>query len=676
MIIGVDYYPEHWDKSLWIPDADLMAETGVKLVRMAEFAWCRLEPADGEFDFSWLDEIIGILKERGIGIILGTPTNCPPRWLCESHPSILPVGSDGRPNPIGIRGHRCYNDPTFREYAKRIIKKMAEHYKEESAIVGWQIDNELEANICYCVTCNQKHRKWLKNKYRTLWNLNHAYGNVVWSGEYSSWDQIDPPYGNYNSAWLNPSYMLDYRRRCAEDVTEFCHFQADTIRQIIPTARITTNTWFCENMPDFYSLFQNLDYVSYDNYPTTSIPSDPEDIYTHAVHLDLMRGIKRDNFCIMEQLSGGMGCWSPMSKTTRPGMIKGYALQAFAHGADTVLHFRWRTATIGAEMHWHGLIDHSNVPGRRFEEFADLCKAADQLAKYRDTRLVSKVAILYSVDSEYAFKLQPQTDGMYYMEQIKLLHSAFASYGINVDIIDQRDDLTGYQIVCAPEIYITEKVTAHKLYTFTEQGGTVILTTRTGVKDLNNNCIMQPLPGIYAELAGCHVEEYDPIGYDTVQMKLVDQSGTEPVNRIASGDTTQSEAPKRSGYTCKQWCDILEPDTAEVLAVYDSEFYQGKAAVTRNTYGSGHAYYIGTVGERAFYRTLAGQILEEADIPYFANLPDGVEITTRIGKEQAVLFIFNNSDHIQDFQLMNHALSLQVTIQLQPFEMKIIETGL
>ncbi|MBR1568178.1 MAG: beta-galactosidase trimerization domain-containing protein, partial [Lachnospiraceae bacterium] len=341
-----------------------------------------------------------------------------------------------------------------------------------------------------------------------------------------------------------------------------------------------------------------------------------------------------------------------------------------------VLHFRWRTATIGAEMHWHGLIDHSNVPGRRFEEFADLCKEADQLAKYWDTKLVSKVAILYSVDSEYAFKLQPQTDGMYYMEQIRLLHSAFASYGINVDIIDQRDDLTGYQIVCAPEIYITEEVTAHKLYTFTEQGGTVILTTRTGVKDLNNNCIMQPLPGIYAELAGCHVEEYDPIGYDTVQIKLVDQSGTEPVNRMASGDTTQSEAVKRSGYTCRQWCDILHPDTAEVLAVYDSEFYQGKAAVTRNTYGSGQAYYIGTVGERAFYHTLAGQILKDADIPYFTNLPNGIEITTRTGKEQAVLFIFNNSDHIQDFRLMNQALSLQVTIQLQPFEMKIIETGL
>lgn len=643
MIIGVDYYPEHWDKSMWRSDAELMAKTGVKLVRMGEFAWCRLEPEDGRFDFSWLDEIIRIFSELGIDVVLGTPTNCPPRWLCEKHPSVIPWGRDGKPNPIGIRGHRCVNDSIFLKYAKRIVSEMAEHYKDNKSVTAWQIDNELEANFCFCPTCVEKHREWLKAKYGTIEALNAAYGNVVWSGEYSSWEQIDPPYGDYNRAWLNPSYMLDFHRRASEDTINFCNMQAELIRSIIPNVKITTNTWFCENMTDFYKTFEKLDFVSYDNYPTTDIPADPEDIYTHAVHLDLMRGIKRENFWIMEQLGGGMGCWSPMSKTPRPGMIKGYALQAFAHGADTVVFFRWRTAAIGAEMHWHGLIDHSNVPGRRFAEFAELCAEAEKLSSIRGTCLKSDVAILYSTDSEYAFKIQPQTNGMYYMEQIKLLHSAFAGLGLNVDIIGQHEDISDYKIVCAPEMYVTDEAVVRRLYEFAEIGGTVILTNRSGVKDANNNCIQAQLPTVYSRLTGCRTEEYDPIGYNSVQIKFSD------------GDVFKG----------KQWCDILTVDTADVLAEYDSDLYKGSAAVTENHFGNGRVFYIGTVGEKAMYRKIALKALEGTDIPYAEDLPDNVEITTRQGEDTSARFIFNNTDVSQEFVFEDR------TLTLKPFEMII-----
>lgn len=644
MIVGVDYYPEHWDKSMWIPDVELMAKTGVKLVRIGEFAWCRLEPSDGCFDFEWLDEAINIFSERGIKIVLGTPTNCPPRWLCEKHPSIVPAGSDGKPNPIGIRGHRCYNSPVFIEYAKRIVSKLAERYKDSKAIAAWQIDNELEANICFCSACIEKHRNWLKKKYGSLAELNKAYGNVVWSGEYSSWEQIDPPFGGYNRAWLNPGYMLDFSRRAAEDVTEFCNMQADIIHLHIPDAEITTNTWFCENMPDFYSVFDKLDFVSYDNYPAADIPRDEENIYSHAVHLDIMRGIKRKNFCIMEQLSGAPGCWAPMSKTPRPGMIKGYALQAFAHGADTVVHFRWRTTVIGAEMHWHGLIDHSGVPGRRFDEFAELCREANDLAELRGTALRSDVAILYSTESEYAFKIQPQTEGMYYMEQIKLLHSAFAGFGVNVDVIGQHEELSGYKAVCVPEMYITDDNVVRRLYEFAERGGTVILTNRSGVKDKNNNCVMEQLPAAFAELTGCHVEEYDAIGRDTVKIRFND--GTE--------------------FMAKQWCDILKADTCDVLAVYGGNFYEGSPAVTVNRFGSGKAYYIGTVGEKKLYRKIALGILEDTGIEYIKGLPDNVEVTLREGGGISARFIFNNTDRPQSFAIDD------TRIDLLPFEMKIL----
>ena len=644
MRIGVDYYPEHWDKDMWKSDVRLMAETGVKIVRLAEFAWCRLEPADGVFDFVWLDEAIRLFADNGIEVIIGTPTNCPPRWLCEKHPEILPVGDNGRTNPIGIRGHRCYNSPALREYAGRIVAKLAEHYKDFPNVTAWQLDNELEANICFCDTCNKKHREWLKRKYGTLGALNKAYGNIVWSGEYQSWEQIDPPYGGYNTAWLNPAYMIDFERRATDDMLEFIRFQADIIRSYIPDAFITTNACFCNHTSDFTAMFSDLDVAAYDNYPTTSVSHDYENITSTSAYLDMIRGAKRKNFWIMEELSGTPGCWAPMQKTPAPGMIKGYALQAFAHGADTVIFFRWRTANIGAEMHWHGLIDHSGVPGRRFDEFAQLCGEAEKLKDIRGSELRSDIAILFSADSGRAFRLQPQTDGFSYIEQIKAVHQAFVRYGLNVDIIDEHADISGYKIVCAPALYVTDSTTVKRLRDFAENGGTVVLTARSGVKDENNNCIMEPLPTVYRELVGCHVTEYDPIGWDRAKVRFTD--GEE--------------------YECKQWCDILETDTAETAASYSSGFYAGQPAVTVNSYGGGKAFYIGTIGTRRMYEKAAKQILDASGIPYIEGLPENVEVTTRTGSGITARFVFNNSDLERTFELNGEKL------HLDPFEMKII----
>lgn len=643
MRIGADYYPEHWDKSLWVADADLMKKTGVKVVRMAEFAWCKMEPSKDVFDFSWLDEIIEIFAQRDMEIVLCTPTSCPPLWLYEEYPDAVQTGRDGHKIATGIRGHRCYNNPDFLRYADRIIELMTKRYADNKAVIAWQIDNELEANFCFCEHCIGQYRDWLREKYGTLENLNKAYGNNVWSGEYSSWEQIKPPYGSYPHAWLNPAFMLDFNRYASDSVIKFVDRQKEIIRRNCPNVQITTNTWFCENMPDFYKEFADLEFVSYDNYPTSRIPDNPEECYTHAFHLDLMRGIKRKKFWIMEELSGGMGCWSPMSRMPAPGMLKGYSLQAFAHGADTVVQFRWRSAVSGAEMFWHGLIDHSNVPGRRFEEFADLCKQAKELEAVQDTEVCADVAILYSADNEWAFKIQPQTNGMYYYEQIQLLHAAFIKYGLNVDIIGEHEDISSYKVVVAPEMYVTCAGVAERLYEFAGKGGTVILTNRSGVKDEHNNCIMELLPTVYGELVGAYVEEYNPIGYDKAKVRLQDGSV----------------------YECKQWCDILVPESAEPVAFYDSEYYKGKPAITRNGYGAGRAYYIGTVGEKKLYYQLVKDILVEAQVPFVEGLPDNVELTTRTGADKEVKFLFNNTDQVQQFVWNGKEISME------PFEMQV-----
>ncbi|MCI9078759.1 MAG: beta-galactosidase [Lachnospiraceae bacterium] len=631
--IGVDYYPEHWDKSLWKNDVKLMKEAGVNIVRMAEFAWSRLEPAEGEYSFGWLDEIIYLFAEAGIEVFLCTPTSTPPQWLFAKYPEIIQVDKNQNRIPIGIRGHRCLNSPVYRRLSEEIITKMVERYKDNKCVTGYQIDNELEANHCFCPVCEEKFRNWIIGKYGTTDELNKAYGNNVWSGEFSSFSQVKPPYGGHQQ-WLNPSHTLDYSRFASDSTIDYVKFQCGLIKSIDSHALVTTNCWLCENMPDFYKLFEKLDFVSYDNYPALKLPEDKETIYSHSFHLDLMRGIKKKNFWIMEQLSRATGGWMPMSQTTRPGMVKGYAMQAVAHGADAVLHFRWRSAVSGAEMFWHGIIDHSNVPGRRFEEFKQLCADIAKYSNIAGSQVKNRVALLYSSEHEYALKLQPQTEGMHYFGQLKLLHDAFASIGLGVDIISEKEDLSKYKIIAAPTLFITNNEVAGNLYKAARNGATVIITNRSGVKDEYNKCIMQQLPTLYSELAGVYVTEYDSIGSRKLKLDIINEEWHGKYNR------QDNPYPY-----CTQWCDLLECTSAVSLATYGEDFYKGTAAVTHNYYGEGNVYYIGTVMDRQSYISLAKVIADKTGIQYIDGLPSGIEITYRYGTDGRKMwkFIFNNT---------------------------------
>ena len=664
--IGVDYYPEQWPEQMWEQDADRMKKCGVKVVRMAEFAWSRMEPEESVYDLEWLDRAVSVFADRQIQVVLCTPTCTPPLWAFEKYPEIIQTGTDGRRISIGIRGHRCMNSPVYRTLCERIIRQLVTRYRDNPAVIGYQIDNELEANHCRCEVCQESFQNWMRRKYRNVQEVNIAYGNSVWSGEYSSFSQIKPPMGDF-IRWQNPSLTLDYNRYASESTVAYLEFQRTLIHSLDPDAWITTNSWLCENMPDFYDLFQNLDIVSYDNYPTTVIPESPEELYSHAFHLDLMRGIKQQNFWIMEQLSGAVGSWMPMSPSPEPGMIKGYALQAIAHGADTVVHFRWRTAVAGAEMYWHGILDHSNVPGRRYEEFRELCRIVDGLQELDGSYVKNTVALLYSSDNEYGFKLQHQAEEMYYLEQLKSLHDGFTSIGVGVDIIDESADLSEYEIVLAPTMLIDHEETEKALHDFAAQGGTVLLTNRSGVKDSYNKCVMQPLPGIYRELVGARVREYNAPGSYLGQLKLTDDMLRENYKkscRYYQGGEADEKLPRENA-VYRQWCDVLEAETAQVLAEYGDRYYSGSAAVTRNCYGAGMVYYIGTVCDRMFYISLAKCMASEKKIFYYDNLPLGVEVTYRQKDEKLWRFVFNNTNKEQKVCIDSK------TYWMKPFEMKI-----
>lgn len=663
MRIGVDYYPEQWDENMWESDADRMKEIGVNIVRLAEFAWSKLEPVEGNYDFAWLDRAIRLFADRGIEVILGTPTCTPPQWMLHNYPEIIQVDQHGNRVATGIRGHRCMNSPMFREFCRRIITKMVSRYRDWDSVIGYQIDNELEANQCRCSVCQERFRSWVKRKYGTIEEVNQAYGNIVWSGEYTDFDEIMPPMGEH-LLWMNPSLHLDYQCYASDSTVGYARYQAELIRKLDSDAKITTNTWLCEHMPDFYDLFSNMDFVSYDNYPTAELPQNPRELYSHAFHLDLMRGIQGKPYWIMEQLSGIVGSWAPMGRTPKPGMLKGYALQAYAHGADAVLHFRWRTAKAGAEMYWHGILDPSNVPGRRYQEFRDLCQTVGTLPEMEGAMPVNKVAVLYSSLQEYAFKLQHQAEGMYYLEYLKSWHDAFTCLGIGVDIIAWDAPLKQYDIVVAPNLLINDDRVVRHLYDFTERGGTLLLTNRCGVKDENNQCMTEAIPSVYRDLTGITVREYDPLGMVIRKLDIQNDAWADNLGKWSKRVAADQEYSKVS---CTRWCDLLEIHlgSVEVLASYGEEFYQGTPAVSRNPYGKGWCYYIGTGLHREAYIALAETILQERKMSYYADLPVGVELTERTKGENTWQFLFNNTEQRQ-------VVSLEEEILLEPFEMRVI----
>lgn len=254
--IGIDYYPEQWDRALWEEDAVRMRALGAHVIRIGEFAWSRMEPKDGEFDFAWLDDAIETISRQGMQVILGTPTNCAPLWLYQNHPDTVQWGRDGKPTDLGLRGHRCMVSPTFRQYAGRIVEEMAKRYAGRPEIFAWQLDNELESNHCTCPACRAAFREWLREKYGTLEALNRAWGNVVWSGEVSDWEQIQPLLSpDCLPRWHNPAYLLDYERFGADCTADFVRFQSEIIRRYNANAVITTNACIPANIPDFHKEF-------------------------------------------------------------------------------------------------------------------------------------------------------------------------------------------------------------------------------------------------------------------------------------------------------------------------------------------------------------------------------------------------------------------------------------
>ncbi|HYN87504.1 MAG TPA: beta-galactosidase, partial [Ardenticatenaceae bacterium] len=500
---GVDYYPEHWPEERWPTDARLMQEAGFNVVRLAEFAWSRMEPEEGRFEFAWLDRAIALLAGHGMRVILGTPTASAPPWLMQNHRDIFRVDQSGQRQTYGNRRNYCPNHPTYHDYSRRVVERMAEHYRDNPNVIGWQIDNEFgQGDRCCCLVCQQCFHDWLRARYGSLDTLNAAWGTVFWSHEYSDWSQIPTPVETGGSP--NPGLALDYYRFSSDSYVRYQQMQLDILRAKYPGAFITHNFMgFGFGQLNYYDLAAPLDFVAWDIYPrmqwTMAREVDPS---SAALGHDTMRGLKRQAHWVMEQ-QAGPGGWEMVSVAPRPGELRLWAYQSIAHGADGIVFFRWRTFRYGTEEYWHGLLDHDGTPSRRYREIKQM--GHELLAhgeRLHGSTVKAEVAILNSYDARWAFQIQANNPGFSYPAHFQDLYRAFFRRNVPIDVVAPTTELAGYKLVLAPALHVVPPEVAANLERFVANGGTLLLTARSGVKDVANAVVNQRLPGPLAAISG------------------------------------------------------------------------------------------------------------------------------------------------------------------------------
>ena len=627
LLHGGDYNPDQWLEypEVFEEDVRLMKEANVNCVSLGIFAWAVLEPEEGRYELDWMDHIITRLGEEGIQVVLATPSGAMPNWLTQKYPEVMQVQADGHRNLPGKRHNFCYTSPVMREKITSIDRVLAERFGRRDNVILWHISNELGGNFgdstCHCELCQEAFRQWLKKKYGTLENLNSAWWNHFWSHTYTDWRQIHSPgpYGETTSTAL----VLDWRRFSTEQISSFCELEIKTVKEASDLPATTNFMDFFKGL-DYNRMKKGLDIISWDSYPFWHEQKDevPVAARTAANH-SVMRALKKAPFLLMESTPSSIS-WRDSNPLKRPGMHMLSSMQAVAHGSDSVQFFQWRKGRGGYEKFHGAVLDHKNGSNTRtFREVTEVGARLDGLSgKIDGTVNRPRAAIIFDWENWWAVEdtQGPRLD-LNYVECVLSHYRAFWEKGIEADLIGMDEKLDGYQLVAAPLNYMYKSGYAERVREFVAGGGVFVTTYFSGMVNDTDLCFIghQPLE--------------DVLG---VVQEEIDAPSEEFENRFAYNGEE---------YPARRMCEIVHAkEGAEVLSVYERDFYAGCPTVTRNTFGKGEAYYLTAESDMDFLRAFYSDLFDRAGLANAlgAKLPYGVTVTERSGADgKGVVFVMN-----------------------------------
>ncbi len=629
---GGDYNPDQWlDRpDILEKDVELMQKAHVNCVSIAIFAWARLEPEDGVYDFTWLDQVIDRLWKGGIHVILATPSGARPAWMAQKYPEVLRVNSQYQKMHFGERHNHCPSSPVYRRKVREMDTALAKRYAHHPAVILWHLSNEFSGE-CHCPRCQQAFRDWLKEKYGTLEELNKCWWTGFWSQWYTDWSQVEAPspLGEVSSC----SMSVDWQRFLTDQCKSFIEMERDAVQAVDPSLKVTVNMMERFWGYDYFSMAESVDVVSWDSYPSWHSGDDLARGAEFAMNHDIMRSLKNASFILMESTPSQVN-WKPHNKLKEPGMHLLSSMQAVAHGSQSVMYFQWRKGRGGGEMFHGAVVDHYGESDTRV--FADVTEVGESLEKLEpiyQTKPHAEVCIIFDWQNRWAidYAQTGQKGAMHYFDTVLSHYRGFWEQGITVDFRDMRDctDLSGYKMVVAPMLFMFRNGFEQKLRRFVENGGTLVSTYFTGVVDEHDLAYLGPTPHGLTDVFGFRAAELDALfPSEKNQLVLENDKGT---------------------YEITELCEILTNCTAEVKGTYQRNFYQGQPCLTVHSFGKGKAWYIAAKVEQQFLLDFYRSIAKDAGVsPTFCEaLPTGVVPASR----DHVTFLQNFSMKEQTVQL-------------------------
>lgn len=670
--LGVCYYPEQWDESLWKSDLERMMACGISTVRIGEFGWSTVEPREGEFTFDFYDRFLALVEQTPLKVIFGTPTATPPAWLTEKYPEVLNCRQDGVPYQHGMRRHYTYNSLVYQKLCARIVHQLGQHFGKHPSIVGWQIDNELNCETAdfYSESDDEAFREFVRGKYGEIDALNKAWGTVFWNQTYTCWDEVHLPRLTIHNS-PNPHHALDYIRFVSDSASRFCKMQSDILRQYCkPGDFITTNGLF-PHLDNHTLTDEALDVWTYDSYPNFAfcLCEDPKHARNlndrrWSGHLAEIRSIS-PHFGVMEQQSGATG-WNTRleSPAPKPGQMLLWAMQSIAHGADFVCFFRWRTSVMGSEMYWHGILDYDNRDNRKIQELKELNRRLEPLRELAGADYPAGFALVRDYDNVWDSEVDRWHRRLAWSSEEEI----FIASQVNHTPMDylyllentEVEELLRYPILIYPHPYILTQRTVELLTAYVERGGMLILGARAGMKDKTGKCVMRPMPGLLSELTHTQVEEFTLVG-----------SGDDPVAMDWDGKQVDTGV----------FNEVLSStaEDARVLAVYSSSYYAGRPALIERTFGRGRVLHFGGTFTQKNTVSLLSYLGSLSPWEKTLHLPEECELCPREKDGKQYLFVLNYSAKAQNITLkvpvkdMESGLEIQGETALVPYEVKVYQ---
>jgi beta-galactosidase len=611
---GGDYNPEQWPESVWVEDIALMREARVNLVSLGVFAWSRLEPREGEYEFGWLDRVMDRLGEAGIGAALATPTASPPPWFSFAHPDALPVTREGVRLTHGSRDTYCMSAPAYRDAAVRIATELGRRYARHPALAMWHVHNEYGTS-CFCDHVANAFRSWLQRRYGTLDRLNEAWTTSFWSQWYGEWAHVLPP--RATQYLPNPSQVLDFRRFVSDELLDRFREQRDVLHTLAPDVPVTTNLVLAGWVSvDPWSWAREVDFVAVDHYPVDA--TSPRTEHETAFAADLARGFAGGRPWLLMETAPHHVHVAGYALPKEPGRLARLSMSYVARGSRGAMFFQWRASAGGAEQYHSAMVPHAGPDTRAFREVVALGEVLDRIAEADASTVDAHVAVMWDPDSWWALQKparpSPELD---YVGVVRGVHTALWQIGATADVVSPHADLSPYRLVLVPALYISSDETLAAMRSYVERGGTLAVWYLSGTADAYNRV----RPGGYAaglrDVLGIRVEETYPLG--------------------PGAAVTLS-----TGETAVVWTELVRPDGARVVSKYGSGPLNGQPAITSNLFGQGTAWYISTHLDEYGLERLIRRLMMDAGTEPSAST--GIELVRRRSATGSWLFAINHTD--------------------------------